>query len=172
MTAPSPTDIFRTQVRKVRQALGLSQQELAERLTALNGHVDRVTVVRTESGARGVSIDEAILYAAALGVSPVKLLTPDPADEMVAIAPHLEVPARRARRWLRGKEPLPGQNEETFYTQVEDEGKNMDVIQMERVAEKMLDAARAARFEAMDAHLDAISSLRELLMQELQERDR
>lgn len=100
----------------VRSRVGMaSAQELADRVQELGGRLDRAAISKIESGTRNVSLDEALLLAAALNVAPVHLFFPLNDDAEVEIAPGLKrVPAAAARAWFRGQEPLPGQPEQTY----------------------------------------------------------
>jgi transcriptional regulator with XRE-family HTH domain len=100
----------------VRSRVGMdSAQELADRVKALGGKLDRAAISKIESGTRNVSLDEALLLAAALDVAPVHLFFPLNDDAEVEIAPGLQpVRTADARAWLRGLAPLPGRNEQTY----------------------------------------------------------
>jgi transcriptional regulator with XRE-family HTH domain len=74
--ADTPQDVFRDRLRDLRTDRGLSQQQLAEKVAQLGGHVPRVTITRLESGPREVTLDELLSLAAALSVSPLMLLLP------------------------------------------------------------------------------------------------
>lgn len=80
-------------VRKLRQ---WRQEDLARR-----AGVSKDTVRDIESGKRGVSLDDAFLYAARLGVHPTTLLAP--MDESpVEVAPGELVDGHLFRAWIRG----------------------------------------------------------------------
>ena len=57
-------------IKEARQALGISQTELAERL----GYKDRSTIAKIEAGVNDVSQKKLAAIAEALGVQPVDLL--------------------------------------------------------------------------------------------------
>lgn len=67
--------VFGLTVRTYRKALGLSQEELAER-----AGVDRQTVCRVETAACATDIPTAFHLADALGVSPEALFAAQPPD--------------------------------------------------------------------------------------------
>lgn len=100
----------------VRSRVGLdSAQELADRVQALGGRLDRAAISKIESLSRNVSLDEALLLAAALDVAPVHLFFPLNDDAEVEIAPSLKpVRTADARAWFRGQAPLPGRSEQTY----------------------------------------------------------
>lgn len=59
-----PSDVFRQRVVEARKRRGWSQAELAELLG-----VSRSSVTTFENGTRGVSLDDALSYCAALGLT-------------------------------------------------------------------------------------------------------
>lgn len=97
---------------------GMSAAKLADRVKELGGKLDRVAISKIENGARGVSLDEALILAAALDIAPLHLFLPLDDNANARIAPEIEVSARQARRWVRGQEPLPGMDERIFRTEV------------------------------------------------------
>lgn len=56
-------------IRMIRETLGLSQEELAERVG-----LERTSVTNTERGRQRVSLDGIEAYARALGTSPKNLM--------------------------------------------------------------------------------------------------
>jgi hypothetical protein len=80
----------------------------------------RRTFVFEDSGGHGVSLDEALALAAALGIAPVHLFVPREDHAQVEIVPCLVVSALQARAWLRGQEPLPGMDEKTYRIELPD----------------------------------------------------
>lgn len=102
----------------IRARVGMaSAQELADRVKEIGGRLDRAAISKIESKARNVSLDEALMLAVALDVSPVHLFLPLDDDAPVQLAPKLApVKARDVREWLRGRAPLPTTNEKTFRT--------------------------------------------------------
>jgi transcriptional regulator with XRE-family HTH domain len=101
----------------IRQRLDLTAQEFAERVRGLGLKFDRGTVSKIENGLRGVSLDEALIIAAALDVAPVHLFLPRDDNDKVGIG-NIPVTAYQARRWFRGQEPLPGRDDKPFRTEV------------------------------------------------------
>jgi len=63
---------FGRQLRTARKDAGLTQQELAERVS-----LTRTSITNIESGAQHISLRQLYLLAAAVGLSPAQLL-PDP----------------------------------------------------------------------------------------------
>lgn len=98
----TPAAVFANRVREARQLRGLSQAELARRLS-----LDRTTISHIESGKRSdVSISQLFAFADALGLAPVYLLSPRRVDAQVRLTPFGEpVSGSDARDWIRGKAP-------------------------------------------------------------------
>jgi transcriptional regulator with XRE-family HTH domain len=116
-----PSEVFATRLREVREAKRLSQADLAARLGELGVPVNRATVARTETGTRGITLDDALLYAAALGPSPVNMFLPLRSDDPVELAPNLSVRSDKVRRWARGQGPLREEDQRTYFTEASDE---------------------------------------------------
>ena len=72
------TELVRTRLRGVRQSLGLSLDELAER-----SHVSASTISRVETGKRTISLDLLVALAAGLEVSIDALIEPSDDDDVV-----------------------------------------------------------------------------------------
>lgn len=114
-----PSDVLRRQLPELRKRLGdLSAQGLADRITAAGGDMHRAVLSKIETGNRTVTLDDVVLLAAVLDVSPLHLFVPLDDDAEVEVTPTLTVSADQARRWIRGQEPLPGMDERTFRTEV------------------------------------------------------
>jgi transcriptional regulator with XRE-family HTH domain len=60
---------FGRTLRLVRKKVGLSQQELADRVT-----LSRPSIVNIELGRQGISLDQLYVFAGALGIGAVELL--------------------------------------------------------------------------------------------------
>jgi transcriptional regulator with XRE-family HTH domain len=108
---PRPSQVFASRLREVRERRRWSQQDLCDHLARIGAPTDKATIARTETGKRGISLDDAVMYAAALGPSLLNLTLPlDPVAD-VALAPKKVVAARAARRWLYGQQTLPGHDD-------------------------------------------------------------
>jgi hypothetical protein len=83
--------------------------------------VNQSLISRIERGSRRVDLDEWLGICAGLGVSPVHMIVPTESDTQLIVAPHLIVPARSARQWIRGQVPLRAVNGRTFYSEVAEE---------------------------------------------------
>lgn len=112
--ARKPSEIFGDRMKAVREAKRWTQQDMADRLAEMGNPTDRATVARTESRSRGVSLDDALAYTAALGPSLVHMVTPLGDDDQVAIAGDYIVPAPTLRRWMKDQWPLRPEDARTF----------------------------------------------------------
>ncbi len=64
-----PSEIFARSMREIRKSEGLTQQELALRVSSiLDRSVDGTTITRIEKGQRALQLDEAAAIAKALGM--------------------------------------------------------------------------------------------------------
>ncbi|MDY0062341.1 MAG: helix-turn-helix transcriptional regulator [Myxococcota bacterium] len=72
---PDPKIVFARNVKRLRSAAGLSQEELAAR-----AGLHRTYISSVERGQRNISLENICALAAALGSDPRDLLAPD-ADE-------------------------------------------------------------------------------------------
>jgi transcriptional regulator with XRE-family HTH domain len=115
-TEKRPSQILAQQLREIRERRRWTQQDLVDRLDELGQPIDRAAIARIETARRGVSLDEALLLAAALGVSPTNLFLPlSPAvAERVAIAPKLHIENEHARLWVRGWQALRDEDQRTY----------------------------------------------------------
>lgn len=101
-----PSEVFATQVKAMRDRRQWTQQDLADRLVSMDATIDRSTVAKIESGSRGVSLDEAVTFAVALGVPPSALVLPRGAGANVRLAPNVVARAWEALSWWRGVLPV------------------------------------------------------------------
>lgn len=111
-------DVLAENLAAIRARVGMSSaQELADKVKELGGRLDRAAISKIESKTRNVSLDEALLLAAALDVAPVHLFVALDTNVLMEIAPKVDpVPAGDAREWVRGRRPLPTTNEKTYRT--------------------------------------------------------
>jgi transcriptional regulator with XRE-family HTH domain len=93
-------------IREIRLARGMTQQQLAERLSVLGSPTHQTSVARVESGKRELTLYEAFQYAYALDVAPVHLFVPTDSDELISIGPNMEAPPDHVREWIRGNWPF------------------------------------------------------------------
>lgn len=127
----SVRQVFAYRLRDVRQSKGWDQQRLADEVERLGVPMLRSTISKIERGrlgvggdygkrvggkARQVSLEEAVAFAAALGVSPLSLLLPLTRQDDIQLAPDLTVDAETAYRWARGERPLGSEADaQAFY---------------------------------------------------------
>lgn len=105
--ASSVEETFRLNLPDARRERGFtSQAQLAKRLNELGYPMHATAVARIESGARKVTLAEALAITAALGCQFAHLVTPAAEKAKVRLAPRMAVEASRARDWLRGVGPL------------------------------------------------------------------
>ena len=103
-----PAQVAARRVVEARESRGWSQAELARRLEEIGYPKSASTLSKLESGSyRNVSLDDAFALAAALGLSPVHLLTPLDDQEPVAVTPRLTLDAWLVRAWVRGDAAIP-----------------------------------------------------------------
>jgi transcriptional regulator with XRE-family HTH domain len=110
-------------MREVRERRRWSQQDLAEKLASFGWAIDRTILAKMEAGQRGVSLDDAVAISAALGPALVTMLTPliSTGDEVVHLAPDVEVTPTQARHWMSGRGPLWVEDRRTYYADAPDE---------------------------------------------------
>src|SRR5688500_12095160 len=100
----TPSEVLAGQLAEWRKRRnGLSAQELAGCITELGGKLARVAIAETENGPRRISLDEALLLAAALNVPPPLFFFPFETGEHVAITPKSVIHPDLATRWLAGE---------------------------------------------------------------------
>jgi transcriptional regulator with XRE-family HTH domain len=104
--ARRPSQVIATQLPGWRDFRRLSAQQLADRIADLGGELTRVAITRIETGKRGISLDEALLLAAALNVPPPLLFFPVKTGDHVRITSISEIHPDLALRWLSGEGPL------------------------------------------------------------------
>lgn len=113
MEPQSPQEVFRHRLARLRKALGYtSQGSLTKRVAEVGGGLGETSIARIEAGDRNVRLDEALMLAAALDVSPLALLIPEEGE--LRLAHGIVVDADHARRWLMGKEPLDPANQRSY----------------------------------------------------------
>jgi transcriptional regulator with XRE-family HTH domain len=108
-------------IREQRRRKGWSQERLGERLAELGLEMDTTNIGRIEAGKRRLKIDDLLMFAIALDVSPVHLLAGSylAEDLMVRLSPKLEpLSSRQVRMWLRGQKELKWQDRRRFYTEI------------------------------------------------------
>jgi len=100
--------LARQRIRSTREAKRLTQRALAARLDDLNRHYHPTSLSWIESGKRRIDVDDLVVFALALRVSPLSLIVPEncgPADRMLISGK--ETVARDYCLWVRGDGPPP-----------------------------------------------------------------
>lgn len=96
-----------TSVQALRKSRGLSQQQLAEGLTAIGRPTLTTTIAKIEKGDRRVDVDDLVALCLVLNVSPARLLVGDgDQDEGVSLTSEVSVPVWRAWQWATGQHSL------------------------------------------------------------------
>src|SRR5262245_60585042 len=80
-----PEQAVGRRIRTAREARGMSQQRLADSLTQLGRPLNQGQVGKTEAGRRPLRIDEAWLFARALGLTPYELLFDPGTSQQLAV---------------------------------------------------------------------------------------
>jgi len=105
--APRTVDeLFGERLKHFREKAGLSQEQLAQRVVVHGGAIHQTTIMRTEKGERRATLNEFLLFAAALNVPPPLLLIPLGDQRRVAITPNSEIHPHLALKWFVGYTPL------------------------------------------------------------------
>jgi transcriptional regulator with XRE-family HTH domain len=120
-TPPTVRQVAATRVRELRNAKGWSQEQLADALNDIGARIparvsegmfDRSTIAKIEGGERGVSLDDVIALAVALGVPPLSIFLPRNSPELTLV-PGFVVNAISATHWARGQFPLSPKDDTT-----------------------------------------------------------
>lgn len=101
--------VFADRLKKARKERGWTQQALADAMDELGHPINRVTIAKIEDGktrATNVTVEELLVFAAALDMPPSLLLLPLGTEDRVAITPTLSVHPDAAMQWFEGEEPL------------------------------------------------------------------
>ena len=115
------SDLIARRVREVRKdERGLSVADLAARcaeagmpkLTAQALY--RLEQRTPDRPARPVTVDELLVLAYCLDVSPLYLISGLDDDALIPVTPDLSAPATGVRAWIRAMLPLPGMDERRF----------------------------------------------------------
>jgi len=164
--AKRPSQVFASRMREARERKRWSQQDMADRLSEMGEPTDRATLARTETLNRGLSLDDAIAYSAALGASFVHMVCPLEAAEPVALAPGLVLSARHVRDWMRGQREIRPEDQRTFITEAPQE----ELVARQQVlinvaSERLQDVVDAIVADDRERAADLIDELNPLLAQ-------
>jgi transcriptional regulator with XRE-family HTH domain len=102
----TPQGVLRRRVREFRERRGWNQTQLAEEVTKLGTTMHQTTIAKIENQSRDVTINEALLLAAALNVPPPLLFIPLGTDDRVEITSHSRIHPHLALDWLTGEREL------------------------------------------------------------------
>jgi transcriptional regulator with XRE-family HTH domain len=170
-----PSDVFVEQMRIQRARKGWTQKQLAAGLAKLGFVVHQTTIGKWETGERRITLDEALAIAVALDVDPTHMVAGSYSDVPFArpsIALSAETPplsARQMRMWVRGRQPVWGQDEKRYYTEVgPDEWRAVQrpgVAGLVRAVQDLLDAFA-------DDDLEVALELVEIMREELERQHR
>lgn len=118
----APDQVAIRQAKELRLRHRLSQQRLAERLSALGSEFTQAAVARLETGrTRNLPVADLFAFAAALDVAPVQLLAGSFDQSDVPVIGGLSLSPRHCRDWIRGRRPLPDSDRDAYYQQTSDE---------------------------------------------------
>lgn len=168
----SPTDVFRQRLREERRRRGLSRDHVSAQLRKLGHPIDAQTVGRIESGRiKRVPLDDVFALSYVLDLSPLFLLLPsqqgDPPPKVAPLEGAPAVPHYALRAWLRGYDPLPGQDVEEFVLATPRDEQLQRLVEREE-SEKAQRKAEAAVDELTDDDVvREIAAERELAPSEL-----
>jgi transcriptional regulator with XRE-family HTH domain len=115
------SELIPGRVKELRASRRLRQADLAARLTELGGMGwSQAKVAKLEGGNRTVTVDDLLLLAAALGVSPLTLFAVAP----VRITNKLVVDPYDDWLWARGYKPLSEQDAWGYFSELPEQDRN------------------------------------------------
>ena len=107
-------------LRRARNARGLSVRQMSERLGEVGAPMLPSAVSENERAARKVTVEDALRFAIALNIPLVDLLTP--AGGSVDIAPNVPpIPGHEMAAWVSGADPWPPEADRAEFMQLADE---------------------------------------------------
>ena len=115
----SVSEVLARRVEQVRKARGLTQRDVAERLAELGVSMHQTAIAKIENGKRKVTVEDALLLAAALDAPPVTLFLPL-ADNIDMALGNMTLSSGQMRAWARGFSQLPGRDSRPYLTQIPD----------------------------------------------------
>lgn len=146
------------QIREARGRNNMSQQAVVDRLAALGVNWHQTVIGKIEAGNRSLAADELLALSIVLNVAVVHLIAPFDDDVQLELAPELAaIDAAALRQWVRGSEPLPGQDARIYRTFVPDSeweaGARVGVWATQQNAATVVERMQQAG--ASDAEIDA-----------------
>lgn len=120
--ARRPSQVFAGYLREARERKGWSQRDLVAHLEEQFGvRMDPATIARLETEQRGLSLDEAFMLSALLGVAPLHMMVPREAEDvLIHTEDDAEGPtfgARQVRSWVTGELYLRDDDDPLFFIQ-------------------------------------------------------
>lgn len=113
-----PVATIARQIKSLRKRKGWTAAQLGEALAKHGVPWDRFIVANLESGRRQtVSVTELLALALVLDVAPVNLLLPVRGGSYMVLPNRME-DASIVRDWIRGRQPLAGTDERTYFAEV------------------------------------------------------
>lgn len=115
-TILTPNEVVVMRMRDIREAQGLTVNDLVERLADIGRpDITNYKIWNMQTGRVKPYFDVVLAIANALGISPLAFLTvPDDANIVIEVAPSIEISPTRFNAWSTGARPLPGGDEEVF----------------------------------------------------------
>jgi transcriptional regulator with XRE-family HTH domain len=161
---PRPSEVFADRLREIREVRRWTQQDLVDRLERMGEGYDRATIARMEIRKRTISLDEALMLSAALGVSPLHMFVPLASDDIVRLAGRTNVTAHDLRVWVQGYTPLDEEDRRTWLAAHSDAEIAVistinSVIYLQERAADLQDAILALEKEAAEDTLDDLQEL-------------
>jgi len=156
-----PSELFAARLKETRKARGLSQTELARRMTEGGRPMSKPALLRIEKGERKVSLDEALAFASVLWAVPANLLSPA-GDDLVMLTDRTGMDGGALRSWLIHGNPFTG---------APDEGEGTDLARAALlIAQALVDANRVGDTDGKQHAVNAIFELGQRARQEESER--
>jgi transcriptional regulator with XRE-family HTH domain len=109
----TPSAVFRRRLRELREQHGLSQAQLAARVSTQGGAMSQTTVTRLERGPREVTLSELFALARALNTSPVGLLVENHFGA-VRVGDY-DTHVNTVADWLLGNRPLESDGDQAAF---------------------------------------------------------
>lgn len=100
--ARNPEWLLAEEISRRRRAMGITAQQLADRIAAGGGKLSRQAISKVENHDRAVAIEELLHLARALEVPPILLLFPVGLVDEVEVLPDRANPAWDCAKWFMG----------------------------------------------------------------------
>jgi transcriptional regulator with XRE-family HTH domain len=153
------SQVFGKRLKDLRRHRDMTQAQLAALMSELGfDKMSKTTLVRIErgEGERGLSLDEALGFAAALGAQPAFMLTPREGVEVALTSKH-RTDASRIRGWLLTGSQFREPDDDTRWLGRPGAAKREQFErQMAHYAETLLDATRGKDKAGVDDALTAM----------------